>query len=59
MTYLDSDRNANYVEIETYIHYLADLRDRFEWADLDAETYQPLRVRPEAVALDDREGAPA
>jgi amino acid transporter len=44
MTYLDSDRHANYVEIETYTHYLADLRDRFEWADLDEATYEPLRA---------------
>jgi amino acid transporter len=44
MTYVDSDRHANYVEVETYVHYLADLRDRFEWADLDAATYEPLRT---------------
>ncbi|MFN8167623.1 MAG: amino acid permease [Candidatus Nanopelagicales bacterium] len=50
MAYVDSDRNANYVEIETYVHYLADLRDRFDWADLDAETYQSLRVRTDADA---------
>jgi amino acid transporter len=44
MSYLDSDRHAVYVEIETYVHYLADLRDRFEWADLDTATYDALRV---------------
>jgi hypothetical protein len=44
MTYLDSDRHANYVEVETYIGYLADLRDRFEWADLDEKTYDALRA---------------
>lgn len=42
MRYLDSDRHASYVEIETYVHYLADLRDRFGWADFDAEAYSTL-----------------
>jgi hypothetical protein len=43
VAYLDTARNANYVENDTYVHYLADLRDRFEWADLDELTYEPLR----------------
>jgi hypothetical protein len=45
VAYLDTPRNTNYVDNDTYIHYLADLRDRFEWADLDELTYEPLRVR--------------
>jgi cation diffusion facilitator CzcD-associated flavoprotein CzcO/amino acid transporter len=44
MTYVDSDRHANYVEVQTYVNYLADLRDRFEWADLDAASYEALRT---------------
>jgi len=44
VAYIDTPRNANYVENETYVHYLADLRDRFEWADLDELTYEPLRA---------------
>ncbi|MBU6243769.1 MAG: amino acid permease [Actinomycetales bacterium] len=46
MRYVDSDRHAGYVEIETYVHYLADLRDRLGWADLDAEDYSRLRSAP-------------
>jgi len=45
IAYLDTPRNANYVENATYVHYLADLRDRFEWADLDEGSYEPLRHR--------------
>ena len=50
MSYIDSDRHTVYVEIETYVGYLAGLRDRFEWADLDAETYASLRTDHRAVA---------
>jgi hypothetical protein len=49
VAYLDTPRNANYVENETYVRYLADLRDRFEWADLDELTYQPLRRSPSTI----------
>jgi len=44
MTYLDSPRHANYVQVEAYVHYLAELRDTFEWADLTTDTYDSLRV---------------
>ncbi len=50
VAYIDTPRNANYVENETYVHYLADLRDQFEWADLDELTYEPLRTRTTAGA---------
>jgi cation diffusion facilitator CzcD-associated flavoprotein CzcO len=43
IAYLDSPRHASYVDSETYVRYLAELRDRFEWADLDEKTYEPLR----------------
>jgi len=43
IAYIDSPRHASYVDNDTYVHYLADLRDRFEWADLDERTYEPLR----------------
>ncbi len=42
MNYIDSDRHTVYVEMETYVGYLATLRDRFEWADLDTKTYSSL-----------------
>ncbi|MFB7468583.1 amino acid permease [Streptomyces sp. NPDC056224] len=43
VAYVDSPRHTSYVNMATYVSYLADLRDRFEWADLDERTYQPLR----------------
>jgi amino acid transporter len=61
MSYVDSDRHSVYVEIETYVGYLASLRDRFEWADLDAETYATLRTDRAAVAdvTDEKTGVTA
>ena len=50
MTYVDSARHTNYVQVDTYVGYLADLRDRFEWADLDEQTYEALRTTPQATA---------
>jgi cation diffusion facilitator CzcD-associated flavoprotein CzcO len=47
VAYLDSPRHASYVDNDTYVRYLADLRDRFEWADLDEQTYEPLRRAPD------------
>jgi len=41
-TYIDSPRHTNYIEVETYRHYLADLRDRFGWPDVTEETYRSL-----------------
>lgn len=38
--YVDSDRHASYVEIDSYMRYLADLRDRLGWADFDEVSYQ-------------------
>ena len=43
MRYVDSDRHASYVQVDAYVDYLARLRDRFEWADLDAATYATMR----------------
>lgn len=40
--YIDSPRHTNYIEVETYMNYLATLRDRFEWPDVDETTYQSL-----------------
>jgi len=57
VAYLDIPRNANYVENATYVHYLADLRDRFEWADLDELTYEPLRRVTAADVPSSRSGA--
>jgi hypothetical protein len=40
--YVDSARHANYVERTTYMAYLAKLRDRFGWFDIDDHTYDAL-----------------
>lgn len=41
--YVDSARHTNYVERTTYMAYLATLRDRFGWFDIDEHTYDELR----------------
>ena len=40
--YIDSPRHTNYIEVETYLNYLANLRDRFDWPEVDDTTYQSL-----------------
>lgn len=40
--YIDSPRHTNYIEVDTYLNYLAILRDRFDWPDVDEDTYQSL-----------------
>ena len=40
--YVDSARHTNYVERTTYMAYLAKLRDRFSWFDIDEHTYDSL-----------------
>ena len=40
--YIDSPRHANYVESHAYQGYLADLRDRFSWNDVDEKTFDDL-----------------
>jgi amino acid transporter len=40
--YIDSPRHANYVESHAYQAYLAELRDRFSWNDVDEETFDDL-----------------
>lgn len=40
--YIESPRHTNYIEVETYLNYLAILRDRFDWPEVDDTTYQPL-----------------
>jgi hypothetical protein len=44
MRYIDSDRHVSYVQVDTYVDYLARLRDTFEWADFDAEAYASMRT---------------
>ena len=58
MTYLDSDRHVGYVEIDTYVHYLAELRDRFGWADLDDGAYEAVRDRGLTTELSGRRHEP-
>jgi cation diffusion facilitator CzcD-associated flavoprotein CzcO len=53
--YIDSARHANYVERATYTAYLAKLRDRFGWFDLDEHTYDELLRADPVLALIDRE----
>ena len=40
--YIDSPRHTNYIEVDTYLNYLANLRDRFDWPDVDETTYSSL-----------------
>ena len=40
--YIDSPRHTNYIEVETYLNYLTILRDRFDWPEVDEDTYQSL-----------------
>jgi len=42
IAYIDSPRHANYVESHAYQQYLAEIRDRFEWPDIDENTYDDL-----------------
>lgn len=40
--YIDSPRHTNYIEVDTYLNYLATLRDRFDWPAVDDTTYEKL-----------------
>ena len=40
--YVDSPRHTNYIEVDTYLNYLAVLRDRFDWPEVDEKSYQDL-----------------
>ena len=40
--YIQSPRHTNYIEVETYLNYLAILRDRFDWPEVDDTTYRSL-----------------
>ncbi|MFJ9567681.1 amino acid permease [Streptomyces fuscichromogenes] len=48
--YLDSPRHVNYVERSTYMAYLAELRDRFGWHDVDDHTYDAQRADAPSIA---------
>ncbi|CAB5239859.1 unannotated protein [freshwater metagenome] len=41
-TYINSPRHTNYVEVDTYIAYLSSLRDRFNWPDINEDSYKEL-----------------
>ena len=57
IAYIDSPRHANYVESHTYQAYLADLRDRLGWPDLDHSYYDDIRPAPSlAVPVNTRAG---
>jgi amino acid transporter len=43
MTYIDSPRHANYVDVTTYRQVLAEIRNRFGWFDVGHGTYDSLR----------------
>jgi hypothetical protein len=60
IAYIDSPRHANYVDSRTYQSYLADLRDRFDWPDLDDSTYPapvPAQQQPIDAPAASRDGA--
>jgi cation diffusion facilitator CzcD-associated flavoprotein CzcO len=44
MTYVNSPRHANYVEVATYRRVLAELRGQFGWFDPDGRSYEGMRV---------------
>jgi cation diffusion facilitator CzcD-associated flavoprotein CzcO/amino acid transporter len=44
MTYLDSPRHANYVEVATYRRVIAETKAAFGWPDPGPETYESLRA---------------
>jgi len=54
IAYIDSPRHANYVESHAYQQYLAEIRDRFGWPDLDENTYDDLRQAAPALIADGR-----
>jgi len=56
IAYIDSPRHANYVESHAYQQYLAEIRDRFEWPDIDENTYDDLRIAPSPAAHGQSEG---
>lgn len=43
--YVDSPRHTNYVERTTYLNHLAAFRERFDWPDLDDQSYAELELR--------------
>ena len=45
MTYIDSPRHANYVDVTVYRRILAEIRERFGWPDPSDGLYAPLQVR--------------
>ncbi|QUD89629.1 amino acid permease [Phenylobacterium montanum] len=50
MSYVDSPRHANYVEVATYRRVLGEIRAQFGWFDPGPHTYDGLRVRSSAKA---------
>jgi hypothetical protein len=44
MTYLDTPRHANYVEVHTYMHVLEQLREEFGWPAPDDGFYESMRA---------------
>lgn len=44
MTYLDTPRHANYVEVHTYMHVLEELRQELGWPAPDDGFYEGLRA---------------
>lgn len=52
MTYVNSPRHANYVEVATYRRTLGEIRAQFGWFDPGPHTYDGLRVQAAAVSPD-------
>jgi amino acid transporter len=49
MTYVDSPRHANYVEVQTYRRVISETKAAFGWPDPGPATYEALRVRESAA----------
>lgn len=56
IAYIDSPRHANYVESYAYQQYLAEIRERFEWPDIDENTYDEQRRVATPLTADDTSG---
>ena len=45
MTYVDSPRHANYVDVSIYRRVLSQVRERFGWPDPEDALYAPMKAR--------------
>jgi len=43
MTYIQSPRHANYVDVATYRRVLTEIREKFGWPDPDDQIYEGMK----------------